>query len=66
MTFEEKMYRIAVSRGHAEAKAWPLFLFREIIEEAHTKYNISQEEMKAMNKKACDRAAMYLCLSEEK
>jgi len=65
MTFEEKMYHVALSRGHADAKALAYFLFREIIEEAHCKYNISQEDMKAMNKKACDRAALYLSLSDE-
>ena len=65
MTFEEKMYYVAVSRGHADAKALANLLFREIIEDAHVKYNISQEDMKAMNKKACDRAAMYLDLSEK-
>ena len=63
MAFEEKMYHVAISRGHADAKALAYFLFREIIEEAHTKYNISQEDMKAMNKRACNRAALYLSLS---
>lgn len=65
MIFEEQLYQVAVSRGHANAKALAYFLFREIIEDAHVKYNISQEDMKAMNKKACDRAEMYLDLSEK-
>ena len=65
MTFEEKIYHVAVSRGHADAKALAYFLFREVIEEVHAKYNISQEDIKAMNKRACNRAALYLSLSEK-
>ncbi|MBQ6416825.1 MAG: hypothetical protein IJJ65_11320, partial [Butyrivibrio sp.] len=37
-------------------KVWPKalanYMFREIIEDAHVKYGISQEDMKEMNKKA--------------
>lgn len=65
MSFEEELYHLALSKGHADAKALANLMFREIIEEVHVKYNISQEDMKAMNKKACDRAAMYLDLSEK-
>ena len=65
MTFEEKIYHVAVSRGHADAKALAYFLFREVIEEVHAKYNISQEDIKAMNKRAFNRAALYLSLSEK-
>ena len=34
------------------AKAMANFLHREIIEDAHSKYNISQEDMEQMNRKA--------------
>lgn len=45
-------------------KALANFLFREIIEDAHVKYNISDEDIKAMCKRAVDRAALYLELTE--
>jgi len=38
-------------------------MFREIIEDAHVKYNISQEDMKAMCKRAVNRAALYIALT---
>ncbi|SDB14098.1 hypothetical protein [Butyrivibrio sp. INlla16] len=45
-------------------KVWPKalanYLFREIIEDAHVKYGISQEDMKEMNKKAANRAKAFL------
>ncbi len=45
-------------------KVWPKalanFMFREIIEDAHVKYGISQEDMKEMNKKAANRAKAFL------
>ncbi len=43
-----------------ESKALAGFLFREVIEDAHVKYNISQEDMKVMCKDAVNRAAMFL------
>lgn len=43
----------------AHAKALAVYLFREIIEDAHVKYNISQEDMKAMCKTAANRAALF-------
>jgi hypothetical protein len=42
------------------AKSLAYLIFREIIEDAHVKYNISQDEMMAMNKKAVNRAAAFL------
>lgn len=65
MEFEERMYHVALSRGDAAAKALAHFIFREVIENAHVKYNISQEEMCEMNKDAVNRAAMYLSLSDK-
>ena len=41
-------------------KALAHYLFREIIEDVHTKYGISQEEMKQMNKKAANRAKLFV------
>ena len=48
------------------SKALAYLVIREIIEDVHAEYNISQDEMKAMNKKAVNRAAMFLeCLDDE-
>lgn len=43
-----------------KAKALAYFLFREIIEDAHAKYNISQDDIQTMCKVAVDRAAAFL------
>ena len=43
-----------------EPKALAYFLFREIIEDAHSKYNISQDDMRTMCKEAVNRAAAFL------
>lgn len=40
------------------AKALANFLHREIIEDAHSEYNISQKDMEAMNRKAVNRAKL--------
>jgi hypothetical protein len=42
------------------AKSLAYFVFREVIEDAHARYKITQEEMMVMNKKAVNRAAMFL------
>ena len=42
------------------SKALAHYMFREIIEDAHVKYGISDEDMKEMNKKAANRAKLYL------
>jgi heat shock protein HspQ len=48
------------------SKALAYFVFREIIEDVHAEYNISQDEMKAMNRKAVNRAAAFLeCFEDE-
>mgnify|MGYP007065384369 CR=1 FL=1 len=64
MTFEEKLYHAAAERSNAAAKALAHFMFREIVENIHSKYNISQEEMCKMNKQAVNRAALFFSLSE--
>ena len=43
-----------------QAKALANFIFREIIEEAHSKYGISQEDIRAMCKTAVNNAAFFL------
>jgi len=43
-----------------QAKAVANYIFREIIEDAHAKYYISQEDMKAMCKQAVNRASLML------
>lgn len=48
------------------AKSLAYFMFREIIEDVHVKYKITQEEMMAMNKKAVNRAAAFLeCIGND-
>lgn len=54
------MLNAALMVREAQAKALAAFLFREVIEDAHTKYNISQEDMKEMCRDAVNRAAMFL------
>ena len=54
----------AYSQTDSYPKALANFMFREIIEDAHTKYGISDEDMREMCKKAVDRAALYIALRE--
>lgn len=66
MTQEIKMMMsLAYSRTDAYPKALAYFMFREIIEDAHAKYNISDEDMKAMCKMAVNRAALYIALARD-
>lgn len=44
----------------AYAKALASYLFRDVIEDAHVKYQISQSDMKAMNKMALNRASLFI------
>ena len=46
----------ASKEPYAMEKAIAHYLCRELIEDLHANYNISQEEMKAINKKCVDRA----------
>ena len=43
-----------------QAKALAHFIFREVMEEAHGKYGILQEDMRKMCKAAVNNAAFYL------
>ena len=47
-------------RNQFLAKALAHFLFREIMEPAHVKYHIRQEDMKMMNKQAANRALFFI------
>lgn len=46
----------------APAKAMVNFVFREIIEDAHSKYNISQDDMREMCRTSVNRAQFYIDL----
>jgi len=50
----------AIVRPDTQAKAMVNFLFREIIEDAHSKYNIPQDEMQEMCRKAVNRAQFLI------
>ena len=55
LDFEKDFLAVAKAQDGAYAKAFANYLFREIIEDAHEKYNISPGDMEAM----C-RAALFL------
>ena len=59
---DKNMLIAALSQKDVYPKALANFMFREIIEDAHSKYNISQEDMKAMNKEAVNRAMLFLTI----
>lgn len=59
-TFEKQMIQEALQLNDTYPKAIADFLFREIIEDAHVKYSISQEDMRDMCKRVVDRAALLL------
>lgn len=42
------------------SKALANFLFRELIEDLHVKYEISQQDIKKYNKMAVDRSALFI------
>lgn len=55
-----EFYKRASSLSNAEAKALANYIFREVIEDAHVKYKISQSDMKEMCKNAVARADYFL------
>lgn len=57
-TIESRLFHSLVADESIMAKAIANFLFREIIEDVHAKYNISQDEIREMCKEAVDRAAV--------
>ena len=48
-----------------EAKGLAYVLCRELIEDAHAEYKISDDEMKRINKRAVNRASLLMRLKEE-
>ncbi len=63
--FIEKLYNKTISRDNVYAKALAHLLFREVIEDAHSKYNIPQEDIKKMCKDAVNRAALFLEIQKD-
>lgn len=59
-----EFYKRASSLNSAEAKALANYLFREIVEDAHVKYKISQADMKETCKNAVSRADYFLKILE--
>lgn len=53
----------AYSQTDSYPKALANYMFREIIEDAHAKYHISNEDIREMCKKAVNRAALYITLA---
>lgn len=60
-----RMLEMVDSMKDTYPKALANFLFREIIEDAHVKYGIKQEDIKAMCKQAVNRAAMFLKIQND-
>ena len=60
-----QMYKAANSQEGVYPKAIANFLFREVIEDVHSKYNISQEEMKEMCREIVNRAALFLEIQKD-
>ena len=58
MSFEKDLYNHLASDPDISAKAIANYLFREIIEDAHTKYGIPQADIRRMCKSAVNRAAV--------
>ena len=57
-SFESLLYQQLSQQDDIIPKAIANFLFREVIENAHTKYSISQEDMREMCRDAVNRAAV--------
>ena len=58
MSFEKDLYNYLASDPNVFAKAIANYLFREIIEDAHVKYRISQADIRRMSINAVNRAAV--------
>lgn len=58
MSFERDLYNYLASDPNVSAKAIANYLFREIIEDAHAKYKISQADIRRMSINAVNRAAV--------
>lgn len=64
-SFEQNFLKAAFSQKDTYPKAIASFLFREIIEDAHAKYDISQSDMMEMCKMAVNRAALFLKIKDD-
>lgn len=63
-TTADVIYRRAIMQDHVYAKALANFIFRQVTENAHCKYQISQEDMKEMCKEAVNRAEVFIQILE--
>ena len=66
MNFEKQLLESVADIPHIRSKALANFIFREVIEDAHSKYNISQDDMKAMCQEAVNRCYLYLSIQGTK
>lgn len=62
---DKNMLLAALTQKDVYPKALANFMFREIIEDAHTKYHIAQEDMKVMCKEAVNRAALFIAIQTD-
>lgn len=62
-SFEKQLYIKASSLKDAYPKALADFMFRQVVEDAHSKYHISDEDIKEMCKDAVNRASAFLEIS---
>lgn len=62
-----EILKLMLTKGLSQTDSYPKalanFMFREIIEDAHAKYNISDEDMREMCKTAVNRAALYIAIA---
>lgn len=65
MSFTKELYKKVILHDNVYPKALAHFLFREIIEDAHSKYNIPNDEIKKMCKEAVNRAALFLEIQKD-
>lgn len=63
--FEKLIYNFATSQNNVYPKALAYYMFRLIIERAHTKYNISNDDIKDMCKETVNRADMFLRIQQD-
>ncbi len=59
------LYHSATMMDNVYPKALANFIFREVIEDAHSKYKIPQEDIRRMCKDAVNRAALFLQIVED-
>lgn len=59
-SFTKQMIDKVMEDEHSAAKALAYFMFREIVEDIHAEGKITDEEMKGLNKAACNRGAFLL------